>query len=219
MSLVTDIQQLVDESGGATFWTAQHVYDSANQAQFDMWAATPAWNFLTTPFTLSSGNDIVVFSTSTIMIPQYLLDTSSAKIYITNHDMLQDYSSGWRNEPPARPKYCVLWDAEHLRVFPRADAAYTYTLCGVPWPTEITAANPDMLGDPLIIRSVALRAAAKLLEFTQPQLADAYELQAMEMERRFQSQLRRQQGANTLRLAPSRTWQHNGDIAVTRRYR
>lgn len=220
MSLLTEVQQLVDETSGPVFWVIEQVYDALNTAIEDTWLNVKQWNYMTTPFVISSGADLVALATTSIMIPQYILDTASNKIFPTTHAMLEDWSANWHNTTAARPAWIVVWDAFTLRVFPRADAAYTYTVCGVPWPTEISGTSTDITCDPLIKQAIIHRGAANLLELTQPDLADHHEGLALEFERLFARQVRNQGGHNTLRLAPGKGWQVGmfGDIRIARKY-
>lgn len=221
MSLVSEVQVLIDEASGPVFWDIQQVYDACNIALEDTWATQRLWNYTSTPFTISSGADIIAFSTATIMVPLYILDTTTNKIFITEHAQLQDWSTNWRNTTPARPCWVVKWDSDHLRVFPKADAAYTYTLVGIPWPPEISAGTTELTGvDPIIRSAVIQRAVSRLLEFTQPELSISYELQAVENQKQFERQQRRQQGSNVLRLRPAKGWivGMGGDIRIARKY-
>lgn len=221
MSLVSEVQTLVDEASGPVFWVIQQVYDACNVALEETWATQRLWNYTSVPFTLTSGADIVAINTATIMVPLYILDTAQNKIFVTEHAQLQDWSTNWRNTTPARPCWVVKWDSDHLRIYPRSNATYTYTMVGIPWPPEISASQLDITGiDPIIRSAVVQRAVSRLLEFTQPELSDKYELQAQENQKQFERQQRRQQGSNVLRLRPSKGWTvgMNGDIRIARKY-
>lgn len=220
MSLLTDVQVLVDETSGPVFWVIEQVYDALNQALEDTWLSVPAWNYTSTPILLSSGQDRIALATTSLMIPQYLLGLDSKKFFPTTHAMLEDWSSTWRNTTPARPQWLVLWDAFTLRVFPTPNTNYIYNITGVPWPAEISGSNTDLIADPLIKQAIVNRAVANLLELTQPELADHHEALALEFERMYARQVRNQGGHNTLRLAPGKAWQVAGlgDIRLGRRY-
>lgn len=218
MSLITDIQLQVDETGGPVFWVIEQLYDAANAAQLEVWANLKDWQQTSTPITLASGNDIVALPNTIIMIPQFIV-YSGVKIFPTTHALLQDWSNNWKNETPTRPNWIVLWDESHIRVWPRANAAYTLTLYGVPWPTEITDGVHDIANvDVLVRRAIVLRAAAKLLETTQPELADAKAVEALEFEKRYARQQRNVFGDNISRLRPKTAWDlaNNGDIKTGR---
>ena len=152
------------------------------------------------------------------MVPQFII-YNGVKIFPTTTAQLQDWATNWKSQDKTRPNWYVLWDAQHIRLFPNSDANYTFQLWGVPLPTEIDDNNHDILNvDPLVKRAVTMRAASKLLEETQPQLADAKALEAEEFEKQYARQQRNTFGDNIMRLRPTTAWdQANfGDIKVGR---
>lgn len=217
MDLVTEVRTLLNEATGV-WWTDAQVYDGLNAAIIEVWGSLK-WKVGTSTYNVSVGNDIVAFSDTDIMIPQFFL-YNNLKQFNSNQTQLEDWSRRWKNEPPARPKWFVLWDASHFRVFPSPDASYTFTLWGVPWPTEINAGNTDLTLDAQARKAIVFRAVAHLLELTQPQLADTYMQQSVYNERRQGEQQRTQLGVNTWRLAPGVGWEiaQSGNIRLGRKY-
>lgn len=224
MSIITQIQTLLDESGGLVYWSAngnQPVYDAANTAISELYADLQGYIFVTAPFVIASNTPIVALSTTSFMIPQYTLDTNTNKVFMTVYDQLQDWQMTWLNNPPSTPQWFVLWDADHVRVFPTAAATTTYTMCGVPWPPELALGTDTISGlDVMLEQAIVHKAAGRLLEFTQPELADKLELESLEYQKKYQRQLNNQQGANTLRLRPGKGWTiaQFGDIRIGRKY-
>ncbi len=221
MSLVTDVQQLVDESGGAVWWTAQQVYDAINEALLEDWAILKP-QAGTATLTITAGSDILAFDRTTIMLPQYFIYPSlNVKIFPTIHDELENWSRRWRGQSQARPQWAVLWDANHFRFWPQADATYQYVLWGVPWPPEIGTATQDASLEIFQRKAVVLRAAASLLDLTQPDLADAYRGEADQHAKRAIEEVRQQFDANVDRIRPGTGWSiaQFGRISLGRQYR
>lgn len=224
MSIISQVQTLIDETSGLVYWGAnngQPVYDACNTVLSELQTDLQGYAFTTASFAISSGADIIALATTSFMIPQYVLDTSSNPVFMTTHDQLQDWQYNWRTTTPARPAWLVLWDCNNVRVFPQSNADYTYTMCGVPWPTELSLSTQTISGiDQMLEQAIVHRAAGRLLEFTQPELADKLELESEEYQKRYQRQLRNQQGANTLSLRPGKGWMiaQAGDIRIGRKY-
>lgn len=217
-NILQDVQLQVDETGGPVFWVIEQLYDAINAAQLEVWMNLKDWQQTSTNITLSSGNDIISWPVTQIMIPQYII-YNGVKVFPTTLAQLQDWANNWKSSNPTRPNWYLLWDAKHIRLYPKSDATYTFQLFGVPWPTEVTDGVHDITGiDVLVHRAIVLRAAAKLLEITQPDLADAKMLEAMEFEKRYARQQRNSFGDNIARLRPTTAWdQANfGDIRVGR---
>lgn len=214
MSLISIIEQQLDEASGPVFWINQQIYDAANASQIITWANLKDWQKASVPITLSSGQVYSALPITTIMIPQFIV-YNGVKLFITNHAQLQDWADNWKNESPGTPNWAILWDASHLQWFPPSNGTQTLTLWGVPWATEISSTNTDITGiDPLVVNAIAYRAVSMLMEETQPQLADAKELEALEFEARYARNMRRMLGDNILRLRPTTAWDQAqfGDI-------
>lgn len=202
------VRQILDQTAGDIFWPATQIYDAANEALVDLWA----WANIQTasePLSVGVGDDIVAYNTSTIMIPKFIvLSTHIAnadvnqKYFITDQTKLEQWSRVWRLDAIGQPKWFVLWDLFHLRVYPSPDKTYTFTLWGVPWPTEVTAANEDVLVDRQLKLAIAYRTAANLVEQTRPDLADAYAKESDETLYRFKLRMRNIQKNNIRRWKP-----------------
>jgi hypothetical protein len=217
-NIIQDIQLQLDETSGPVFWVIDQLYDAANAAQLEVWMNLKDWQQISTNIILSSGNDIIQWPFTTIMIPQYVI-YNGVKVFPTTQAQLQDWANNWKSSNPTRPNWYLLWDAYHIRLYPKSDNVYTFQLFGVPWPIEITDGNHDVVNiDPLVRRAIVLRAVAKLMETTQPDLADAKMLESVEWEKRYARQQRNSFGDNIARLRPTTAWdQANfGDIKVGR---
>ena len=226
MTLCDIIRTNLDEAGASTFWPASHIYDAANEAMLDYWAAS---KMRPTAFDLplAIATDICSFP-SGLMIPQYILGTPPGatvahKYFPTSHARLEQWSRTWRNEPLAYPKAFVLWDAQHFRVWPRPAAEYTFEVWGIAWPTEIGASTEDPITDDNYLkRIIAAKATSNLLEATLPQLARAFEAEAEEGLKRYNIGLRNRGGAhhpNVMRPANQFQVTQKGDIWKIREYR
>lgn len=221
LNLLQDIQLQVDETGGPVFWVIEQLYDAANAAQLEVWINLKDWQQTSANITLFAGADIVPLPTTLVMIPQYIT-YNGVKIFPTTTAQLQDWANNWKSESPARPNWLILWDSTHIRVWPPSDAGYTFTLFGVPWPTEITDGTHEITGiDPLVRKAIIMRAAAKLLETTQPDLAAAKLVEAVEFEKRYARQQRNTFGDNISRLRPTTSWDQAqfGDIRTGNKFR
>lgn len=218
MDIVSEVELLVNESGGAVWWTAQQVYDGINQSLEEIFGHLK-WNVVVSTLTVTSGDDIVAYDNTTIMIPQFIM-SSGTKLFPTEHDELENWSRTWRNEPHGKPKWIVQWDESHFRLFPNPDQTYEFQVWGAPWPQEVSSTNTDVTMDEMGKKAVIFRAVAHLMELTQPQLADTYYAESQEYEKRFSEQLRTNLGANVWHLRPAVGWTHAqfGDIKIGRKY-
>lgn len=223
MSLYSEVQIQIDQASpnaaSSAFWVDQQIYDALNEALLETWTNLKWATLTTSTIATTSGAQFEALPTSTLMIPQFII-YANVKLFPTNHDMLQDWNANWLNQTPAQPGWFVLWDQQTLRWWPKPDNTYPFVMYGIPWPTEINAGNQDIIADPLIKRAIIHRAVAYLLEASQPQLADVQEAEALEQERRYARQLRNMQGANTLRLRPTKGWTgaQFGDIRIGKKY-
>lgn len=201
MSLVTDIQELLEESGGAVFWAAQHIYDAANEAMIDVWAES-RHDLGKVTLTLSANDDLVAIPLTTIMIPQYLV-RANKQYFPTTLARLEQYSRNWRSESAGVPKWFVLWDAETWRVWPKPDGTYAFDMWGVKWPpAEIAAGTLDITAPTLIKQAVAHRAAAVLCADIRPDLSTQFSETAVDLLMKFKIQLRNRGGHHITRLRP-----------------
>ena len=219
MSLVSDMQELLDETAGAVFWTTSHLYNAANQAILETYAETRHEYVLAT-LTLTASSEMLTIP-STIMIPQYIIG-SSGKYWPTTQAKVEQYYREWKAEPPAYPKHFVIWDMETLRAFPKSSGDYLFDICGVPWPTcgEVTSTSTDPSMPRLLKQVITQRAVALLLEHTQPELADSLNEDAKQLANKFKIQLRNRGGHNIARLRPTTIFTHaqSGVIKLGRKF-
>lgn len=229
MTLVGIIRLLIDQAtstgtlldyptAGDIFWPSQQLYDAGNEALVDFWPMLAKQSVpvaeIFTPFAISSGTDIFAYSTGSIMIPRYIVLNSSTnsgaaaqtidqKYWITDVTKLEQYNNNWRAFTPATPKFFVLWDAFHIRTFPRPDASYTFTLFGVPWQIELGTGTEDIVADPILKLAIAYKGAATILETTRPDTADLYMKESEELVNRYRIRLRNSSSNNMRRMKPS----------------
>src|SRR5262249_15627862 len=140
--------------------------------------------------------------------------TAVMRMFPTTQRELEHFLRTWRGAGLDQPSYFSIWDATHLRIFPRPDKTYTYTVWGIGWPTEITDTVTALTGPPNYVLAVKHYSVALLLEATRPDLADTYyELAGSQIDL-FRRQLRNQQSHNIRRLVPARRLdiQHSGTI-------
>lgn len=206
MGIISQVQILLNDNG--VFWPFLQVLDAVNEAQ--LWAyAQTKWQ--RTPFSLSlvAGTDLFTLPTG-VVIPGWIetaipstdgLTTSHTRGFPTTQRELEHFLRTWRGQQPDVPRYFVIWDAYTLRLFPRPDKAYNYTLWGVSYPTEITS-DVTLGGPELYQLAVQNMAAALLFEATRPDLADVYMGMAEEQIVKVKVQLRNQQSHNIRRLRP-----------------
>lgn len=217
MSLISDVQIQINESGGAIWWTLPQVVDAINVALLDTWGLI-RYAIATSTITTTASNALVGFDSGTIMIPQWI-QNNNLKLFPTTYAMLEDWNHNWLNETPATPQWYVQWDAQNIRLWPPPDSTYTFIMYGTPWPPLVSVGSPDISGlDPHLRNVIIHRATAYLLEETQPQLADGYYAEAEEHQKRFWRQIRNMGGDNTLRLMPGKGWvlARSGDVKLGR---
>ena len=130
MSLLSDIQLQVDESQGPVFWTIEQLYDAANAAQLEVWLNLKDWQRTSYTLNIPANADLVALPESAIMVPQFII-YNGVKIFPTTTAQLQDWATNWKSQDKTRPNWYVLWDAQHIRLFPNSDANYTFQLWGV----------------------------------------------------------------------------------------
>ena len=200
MSLVTDIQELIEEAATGVFWVNQQVYDAANQAVIDTWLNTR--HDRSTATMSVSVNDVFKAIPTEIMIPERII-LNNLEYFPTTFALLERENRNWRTAAAAQPKWFVMWDTRTFRLVPKADATYNFTVVGVQYPqVEISASDTDITAPALLKQAVAHRAAGIIFELTRPDLADAMRAQATEYEMEFKRQLRNRGGHRIDRLRP-----------------
>lgn len=208
-----------DPTAGDIFWPSQQLYDAANETIIDYWADAGKQDVpislttAATPLAVTSATDIYTFDNVSIMIPTYItLNTMigsgaggeliDQRYWISDRTKLEQYARDWRNNQQEQPKWFILWDAFHIRVFPLPDQDYTFTLWGIPWGTEMASGTEDIAVDQILRLALAYRTAATLLEATRPEISDLYTANAVEMLNRYRIRLRNQQTNNIRRMKP-----------------
>lgn len=199
MSLITETRQLIDEAGAGTFWTDAHLYDALNGAIVEVASHLGKWGLyeVSVDLTVDSG---MIEIPATVMVPLAIVDNEGMECFLTDQRELEEEDQGWRSAV-GRPRWFTIWDAGHLRVWPSPDQTYTYTLRGIGWPEEIDGTVTDV-GDPLLRNVLARMAAATLLEFTQPTVADVYADEAAGQLAQYRKRLRNPSGHRLDRLHP-----------------
>jgi hypothetical protein len=204
MGVVADVQVILNDTG--VFWPTQTVLDAVNEAQFWVYAETK-YAITSSTLVLTSNADVVALPTS-ILIPKWIEGTGTGttveRIHITTQRSLESYSRLWKGAALGAPAHVSVWDATHLRIFPRPDATYTYTLFGTGFPAEITATEA-IAGPTAIQKAAQCYTVALLFEATRPDLADVYMGQAQELTLAYKKRLRNQQSHNIRTLHPATT--------------
>ena len=218
MSLVTDVRMLVDEVTQG-FWLDDSIYDAINRAQLSIFANNPRIVETSTVMALGSGTGWIQIPAS-IMIPKYVLGTSTEHIFPLTQTALEQHNIHWLSVDQGYPHRLVLYDSFTLRPFPVPDANYTFTMYGVPWPTEITALVTDITASRYLKRAIAYASAASLLSYTRPELSDQYLKDSDEAILLYRQQLRTAHPHNIMLLAPATAHQrdHRGNINRLSRY-
>jgi hypothetical protein len=214
-NIVADVQRLLADAG--VFWSDSHVCDAVNDVQLQL-AAITRHQLVSVDLVIPAGA-LLVDIPVTVYIPQTLRFNNEV-YFPTTHARLEQHSRNWRSATTGRPSWFVLWDAEHFRPFPVANQEYTFQLTGVAWPQEVLVVNPTITADRTFKLAIANMAAGQLLRYTRPDLAEAYEAEALEALRRFKSTLGRQQSHNLKRVRPGTafTAAQSGSIKLGSRY-
>lgn len=218
MSLVSDIQDLLEEASTNAFWNKTQIYDAANWTMLKVWQRVKH-DKVSANLTVSANADLVTIPDE-IMIPLYVV-MDGKEYFCTTHAMLERYDRYWRTATQAQPKHFVVWDALTLRVWPKANATYLFTLYGVRYPpTQISVSDEDITAPRLLKQAIAHGAAAEVLRLTRPDLAEGLAAEATQLEQRFRVQLRNRGGHRMNRLRPytKLTAAQGGAIEIGREY-
>jgi hypothetical protein len=221
MSIVSQVQILLNDTG--VFWPVPNVLDAINEAQLWVFAQTK-WARVGVPLNVTVGQDIVPIP-SQLLITGWIEGTktvntgnatliTSVRFFPTTQRELEHFLRTWRGHGLEEPGYFVLWDASHFRLFPRPDQAYTFTIWGIGYPTEIVDITSDIVGPPNYVQAIQNYTVALLLEATRPDLADVYMQIAEDQIIAFRKQLRNHQSHNIRRLRPGKRFdlQQSGTI-------
>lgn len=215
MSIVQQVQVFLNDSG--VFWPTQTILDAVNEAQWQVYAETN-WVISTQTFSLSSNADIISIP-SPIIIPKWIEGQDSnfqppvvKRFFITTQRNLEHFLRQWRGQNVGQPTYFIIWDATHLRVFPRPDGlgpgaggTYPFTMFGLGFPNEITDTVTDIVGPTNYVQAIQKYSAALLFEATRPDLADMYMGQAEDQIVAFKKRVRNNQRHNLRILKPATT--------------
>lgn len=207
MSAITDIQLLLNDAG--VFWPENQVLDSLNQAQLEVFTKTK-WARISTTFSLVRGQDFVTIPSS-ILVPSWIEGPAinsdgvadPTRFFPSTQWELETYSRLWRGSDLAQPRVFVLWDALRLRVYPRPDQPYVYTIWGVGVPTEITDSTTSLIGPMNYTLAVTNYSVALLLLATRPDLAQVFMSRSEDQILAFKKHLRNQQSHNIRQLRPA----------------
>jgi hypothetical protein len=202
LSLVSDVQQLIDETAGAVFWPAAQVYDAINEAQIYYYAEWPIVS-TSTSVIIPENIDFMPIPSGIMILKD--VRAPSGELFSCSYADLERHSRNWMDTNPGEPRYFIPWDCDTIRVYPRPDAAYTRIFRGTPWPAQIDGATQDITIDSDYKSAIAHEAVAILLEATRPDLADIMRAEAEDKRLRAVSRWRRMGGHNTTRLRPATT--------------
>lgn len=224
MSLVSEVRQLLNEpaANAVKFWPDQQVYDALNEAQLDVYGEI-GWGNSSATVNITSSTDMYEFPVG-IMIPQRIyISPNGDELYPTTNVKLEQAMNAWRSASPAKPSHYIKFDGRNFRVWPKPDGNYTLTVVGEPYAvSEITGGSQDILGlDTQIRFAIIHRAAAILLEATQPDLADFYMGDVVEYVRNYIAGLKSTQGHNIMHLRPfTNGWEvaQLGNVVLGKRY-
>jgi hypothetical protein len=196
MSAVQDVQMFLHDSG--VFWPTAQVVDALNEAQLQVFVQTK-WKKTSVTLSMNTGDDVISIPPS-ILVPQYIED-STTRYFPTTQVELERCTRAWRGEGLNAPEVFVLWDATHLRCWPRPDQPYDLTLWGLGWPTTQTSTS-DLEGPEMVKLAILNLATALCLDATRPDLAELYRMQGEEQILKVKKLLRNNQSHNIQRLRP-----------------
>lgn len=201
-TIVEEVRRELDEVNGGVFWQDQTVYDAINMSQLETYLV-PGFSVAQVGFTLTTTDDIIALPSS-VMIPLWIETSTNNPCWITTHVKLEQSQRDWKLADPAQPRWFVVWDATHLRVWPMADKSYDYVLYYLPWPTELSPGTDDVTEYPPTLREcLKHRQTAKLIQSTQPGFAEQQNAMAEELEQIYRRTLRRTGGVKLDRLRPA----------------
>lgn len=199
MSNLSNVQLFVNDPD-AVFYVADQVYDTINGAHLEQWAQGKP-ELSTASWTLTAGADIVSIPAS-IMIPKYV-EYNDKQYFISGQVDLEHYSSNWKEADQGQPKWFIRFSHDKIRVWPSPDVQYIVSLVGVSWPTEISGSNTNLNVDRTYDRAVEHQAAADLLRFVRPDLANIHEQESQQLGYDYRVDLRNQQSHNIRRIHPA----------------
>lgn len=214
MGLIAECRTELGEAS-AVFWTDQQIVDSLNEAQVCLVADHP--RILETSVNLSIGtNTHFVDVPSSIMIPKSIQNDDAELVPFCSYVDLENYSPDWSTVATGKPERFVLVSHNRMRVFPRADVAYTFTMTGIPWLTELTTVADTLTFHKDLQDAIVYYAVANLFVATRPDMAAAYFEQYAASVMRYMISYRARMSHNTIRLRPGTTRTRTQRGAVNR---
>mgnify|MGYP001594699997 CR=1 FL=1 len=198
MSILSDVRVVLNDTG--VFWADTQVLEAINFAQLDV-ASQTKLVLGTVTLSVTAGDDIVEID-STLFIPQRI-HNGTLTTYPTTMRELENFNRLWKSTTAGQPEHFVLWDWNHIRLFPRPDQNYTFSIEGLLKPTEVTTTTV-MFGVGKYNSAIRYYTLAYLLEATRPDLAAWYiqlgDKDVMELNKT----LRNQQSHNIRRFRPAK---------------
>lgn len=169
-AIVVDVRDLIGEAT-SVFWPDQQVYNAINEALIDAEADVRTL-IGTATITATASAKFIDIPNTEVLIPQRVVSTNG-EVWVIRQPQLEQFYADWRaSDAVSSPLFFSLWDSSHLRVWPPAQTTTTFVLEGILWPTEIVGPTDVLLLEHELYHSIMYRAAAILLETTQPLAAD-----------------------------------------------
>lgn len=219
------VQEMIDETGQAVFWSTNQIYDGGNAAVIDLWANVKPVS-TNVDFTVTAGQDIYPIPAS-VMIPQFFVlntttgnSTINQTYWISDQAKLEQWNRSWRTTSPELPRWFVPFGATQIRVWPVPDKTYVFQLWGVAWPTEFSDTQLDIMVDRQFKLAIAYRVAAELFEATRPDLSDEFLKESGDALNRYKIRVRNIQGHNIRRIRPGGRYgaADKGVVTIGRRF-
>lgn len=219
MSLVSQVQIIIDEPSGPKFWPLAQLYDAINESSVEVLGS--AQQEITTATVTASASATYLALPTTIMIPKFLLSTSGREIPMTNYGAMEQDSPNWGTATGTEIIAFMEFDVNNLRLYPIVTTPKVYYVVGVPYPTEVTTGVDDFTTIGSISTTVRFLAGSVLMEATRPDLADTFRVEGMGCLVDAMRLWRNQQGQRVWQLQPAGriNARRSGDLGVIRGYR
>lgn len=218
MGIVAEVSQLLGDPQSIS-WPKAHVYDAVNAALLWTWMKV-RHDRVSAPVIIPAGATRFHWPDDVIMIPEYLQDADQ-QFFPTSLQEVTRYLRQYWNEGSGYPKHFIVWDYNHLRPFPVADQTYIYTMWGLSYPPEVSAANESPVMNHKLEHASMFKAGSLLIEDIQPDTADLWEIKAEAELVEYRAD-RRNEGMTNRRfkLTPAVRIQkaHIGEISVGRKF-
>lgn len=200
MSVYSDVQTLIGEVNGETYYTSTHLCNAINEATLYIYGRMKH-KLITASISFGPGSDIVTIP-STVYISQTL--TYDNKVWFpTTYARLEQYDAYWKLATTGQPRWFVLHEWNKIRCWPSPDTMYTFTLNGIEYPNEIDGSTvTDIVDNTFVKNAIVYRACANLVEHDFPQMADYYYAQSEENLHKGLVEKRNNLSHNIRRLRP-----------------